>query len=384
VQAVTNSSTGNTTATYAYTAYGQPIASQWTGADKNNTTPDPTKTTFNAYRYNAMRWDSSSGQYDMGFRNYSANLNAFLSRDMYNGVLADMQLTTDPFTGNRYTFGAGNPISNIELDGHLLVGANGGATTPHNNCPSSMPGCPGFTGGGAGGSGCDSAVHFCGQAGALTRTPAYRQFLNSYKTNNPYATGPQLQLGALEAFCNDPGASHGMCGPGLTHKLFSDYQSLAAAAVGAFGILPGDGEDDEPGTSATEARLNIQAEQDISRINTPGDAGAGGKVIPWIAPGSLPSAEEASLDKTVGYIESGTTPSGSLAKKWGTPFKNWGGDLPGGVGDQSPYLEYRVAPTSGTSGAGPLRVVYDPSSGEMYYTWTHYGDAGDSNFVRIR
>jgi RHS repeat-associated protein len=118
VQAVTNSSNGNTTATYGYTAYGQPIASQWTGADKSNTAPDPTKTPFNSYRFNAMRWDSSSGQYDMGFRNYSAGLNQFLSRDMYNGALGDMALTTDPFTGNRYTFGAGNPISNIEMDGH--------------------------------------------------------------------------------------------------------------------------------------------------------------------------------------------------------------------------------------------------------------------------
>jgi hypothetical protein len=34
-----------------------------------------------------------------------------------------MQLTTDPFTGNRYTFGAGNPISNIELDGHTQCDA---------------------------------------------------------------------------------------------------------------------------------------------------------------------------------------------------------------------------------------------------------------------
>jgi hypothetical protein len=31
-----------------------------------------------------------------------------------------MQLSTDPFTGNRYTFAAGNPITNIELDGHMF------------------------------------------------------------------------------------------------------------------------------------------------------------------------------------------------------------------------------------------------------------------------
>jgi hypothetical protein len=78
------------------------------------------------------------------------------------------------------------------------------------------------------------------------------------------------------------------------------------------------------------------------------------------------------------------TPSGLLAKNWGTPFKNWGGDLPGGVGNQSPYLEYRVASPPGTAGAGPLRVVYDPNTGAMYYTWTHYGDSGEPAFVRIR
>jgi hypothetical protein len=37
---------------------------------------------------------------------------------MYDGALADAGLTTDPFTGSRYAFGGGNPISNIELDGH--------------------------------------------------------------------------------------------------------------------------------------------------------------------------------------------------------------------------------------------------------------------------
>jgi RHS repeat-associated protein len=139
VEALTNSTNGDTKSTYGYSAYGQPIASQWTGQDKNNTKPDATKTPFNSYRFNAMRWDSSSGQYDMGFRNYAANLNQFLSRDMYNGALADMSLTTDPFTGNRYTFGAGNPVSNIELDGHMFP-AGGGAA----GCPYGTIGCRGY------------------------------------------------------------------------------------------------------------------------------------------------------------------------------------------------------------------------------------------------
>src|SRR5262249_19059607 len=63
-------------------------------------------------------------------------LNAFLSRDMYNGALGDLDLTGDPFTGNRYTFGAGNPISNIELDGHMLVApGGGGGSTASSTCP---------------------------------------------------------------------------------------------------------------------------------------------------------------------------------------------------------------------------------------------------------
>ena len=40
---------------------------------------------------------------------------------MYNGALSDMGLAGDPFTGGRYTFGGGNPISNVELDGHCWL-----------------------------------------------------------------------------------------------------------------------------------------------------------------------------------------------------------------------------------------------------------------------
>ncbi|MET8360675.1 RHS repeat-associated core domain-containing protein, partial [Micromonospora sp. NPDC005171] len=109
--------TGDTKATYGYTAYGKNDDAQFTGIDKPDTA-DPTKEPYNAYRFNAKRWDQSSGNYDMGFRDYSPGLNRFLSRDSYNGALADMKLGSNPFTGNRYAFGGGNPISAIENDGH--------------------------------------------------------------------------------------------------------------------------------------------------------------------------------------------------------------------------------------------------------------------------
>jgi hypothetical protein len=47
---------------------------------------------------------------------------------MYESALADSNMTTDPYTGNRYAFGGGNPLSNVELDGHMYGGGGGGGT----------------------------------------------------------------------------------------------------------------------------------------------------------------------------------------------------------------------------------------------------------------
>lgn len=54
----------------------------------------------------------------MGFRDYAPGLNRFLTLDLYNGALSDLSLTADPWTNNRYAFGAGNPLSQVEIDGH--------------------------------------------------------------------------------------------------------------------------------------------------------------------------------------------------------------------------------------------------------------------------
>jgi RHS repeat-associated protein len=117
VQAVTDDN-GDTKSTYGYTAYGSDDTSQDTGADKPGSTTNSPDDPYNAYRYNADRVDGSTGTYNMGFRTYDPGLNRFLTRDMYNGALDDMALAGDPLTGNRYAFAGGNPISNIELDGH--------------------------------------------------------------------------------------------------------------------------------------------------------------------------------------------------------------------------------------------------------------------------
>ncbi|RZB19448.1 DNRLRE domain-containing protein [Streptomyces sp. F001] len=118
VEAITKED-GNTRATYGYTAYGSDDESQMTGADKPASGGE-VQDSYNAFRFNSSRFDASSGTYDMGFRNYDPGLNRFLTRDSYSGALADISLATDPFTGNRYAFAGGNPISFVELDGHLF------------------------------------------------------------------------------------------------------------------------------------------------------------------------------------------------------------------------------------------------------------------------
>ncbi|MBI1372973.1 MAG: ribonuclease [Phycisphaera sp.] len=103
-----------------------------------------------------------------------------------------------------------------------------------------------------------------------------------------------------------------------------------------------------------------------------------------IVPGSLPAEEEAALLRTLQHIDAGTVPSGPTARRWRIPFENWAGDLPGGSYASSPYTEYRVAPPAGTAGGGVRRIVVDNQTGEVYYTWTHYGTAGNPPFVTIR
>ena len=118
VETLTDDS-GSTVATYGYTAYGNTDEAEYTGIDKPEAGTPEDSEPYNAYRYNSKRWDASSGTYDMGFRDYAPGLNRFTTRDMYNGALSNMSLGSDPYTSNRYAFGAGNPISMIEMDGHL-------------------------------------------------------------------------------------------------------------------------------------------------------------------------------------------------------------------------------------------------------------------------
>jgi RHS repeat-associated protein len=131
---------GNTRSTYGYTSYGSDQAAAFTGIDKPGSNSGGSaasgaaagsggsggsggaQSPYNSYRFNAMQVDPSSGQYDMGFRDYDPGINSFASRDSYQSALADLGLTTDPWASSEYAFGGGNPISDIEFDGHGWFG----------------------------------------------------------------------------------------------------------------------------------------------------------------------------------------------------------------------------------------------------------------------
>jgi RHS repeat-associated protein len=89
----------------------------FTGADASDGSGGSPGSSFNPYQFNADRADGPGG-YDMGFRDYSADTGRFLTPDGYDGALENQGLTENPFTGNPYGFGDGNPLSNVELDGH--------------------------------------------------------------------------------------------------------------------------------------------------------------------------------------------------------------------------------------------------------------------------
>ncbi len=110
---------GQTSVPYGYDPYGE--------EDTTLTKGDPATNDVNItnpFRYSAKRYDTGSQTIDMGARRFSPDTSRFLQADLYRGALSDLSLSTDPLTQNRYALAGGNPVSFVELDGHV-VGING-------------------------------------------------------------------------------------------------------------------------------------------------------------------------------------------------------------------------------------------------------------------
>jgi hypothetical protein len=81
---------------------------------------------------------AGSSGYDMGARRFGPDMGQFLQADIFYGALADLGLALDPLTQNRYSLAGGNPISFVEIDGHMLI-ADGGGGAASSTSPSQTP-----------------------------------------------------------------------------------------------------------------------------------------------------------------------------------------------------------------------------------------------------
>jgi RHS repeat-associated protein len=94
---------------YEYDPYGAVVNQEDLGATAK----------ANPFRFQGFYYDDATETYDMQARAYRAPLGRFLSSDRYESAYGDLSLQLDPLTQNRYAFGSGNPVGNVELDGHI-------------------------------------------------------------------------------------------------------------------------------------------------------------------------------------------------------------------------------------------------------------------------
>jgi len=194
-ETLTDPVTGETTATYRYTAYGSTDKTGTTGLDKLEDDPVKDEDVVNPYRFNSKRFDGATAKYDMGFRNYDPALNRFLTRDMYNGALNDLALGTDPWHTNRYAFAGGNPITGVELDGHYVTvgdGAGGGSG-----------GGSGGGGGGGGGADGDGSAPPSEETGPPTEDEIRESFFELYDAHLPEDVAQDMKEQDL-SYADDP------------------------------------------------------------------------------------------------------------------------------------------------------------------------------------
>jgi RHS repeat-associated protein len=215
VETLTNES-GDTRATYGYTAYGKDDTQSFTGIDKPDT-QNPGQEPYNPYRFNAKRFDPATGDYDMGFRDYDPGLNRFLTRDLYNGALSDLNLQLDPWNSNRYAFAGGNPISIVEFDGHF------GWSSITNFVKEHKAEIVGAVVGIAVGVGCTALTAGAGALGCAALGGAIGSMVTHGMTTEEHTVGGYLTAGAI-------GAASGMLGYGAG-KLLQPVTSKAGGLI---------------------------------------------------------------------------------------------------------------------------------------------------------
>ena len=101
---------GTAAESYAYDPYG-------------TLTADPGGST-NPFLFQGHHLDRGDQTYDMQARQYRPDLSRFLTTDRFEDASDDLGLQLDPMTNSRYAFAGGNPVGNVEFDGHCARSGN--------------------------------------------------------------------------------------------------------------------------------------------------------------------------------------------------------------------------------------------------------------------
>ncbi|HYZ75915.1 MAG TPA: RHS repeat-associated core domain-containing protein [Gaiellaceae bacterium] len=118
---------GQAKAAYGYDPYGNED-STLTQGDRINKTDPNANDPLNPYRFSGKRWDSGSATVDMGSRRFGPDTAHFFQNDLFGDALDDLDLSVDPLTDNRYALAGGNPVSFVEVDGHMVRADGGGGS----------------------------------------------------------------------------------------------------------------------------------------------------------------------------------------------------------------------------------------------------------------
>ncbi|WP_196809152.1 DNRLRE domain-containing protein [Conexibacter woesei] len=103
---------------YTYDPFGE-LDTSGTGSGETPDSAGSADARANPFRFEGFYYDAAIKTYDMQARDYRPDVGRFLQQDTYEASNADLTLVGDPLTQNRYAFAGGNPVDNVEFDGHV-------------------------------------------------------------------------------------------------------------------------------------------------------------------------------------------------------------------------------------------------------------------------
>jgi RHS repeat-associated protein len=122
---LSSTASSGVTATFDYDSWGVPLS-----GDPSLASGSDAEKRQNIYGYTGMREANAGGTTYHHARDYRADLRSWLQTDQYMDPMADVGLSMDPTTRDRSAYAGGNPVGNIDTDGHRFTDGDGHESLP--------------------------------------------------------------------------------------------------------------------------------------------------------------------------------------------------------------------------------------------------------------